>query len=57
MDEGLHKDTIRYIDDDGYRKTEKTHGQYQLIIYQSDSSPKMKVYFEIDKTYVCIAGT
>lgn len=56
VDEGLHKDTIRYIDDEGYRKTEKTHGQYQLIIYQSDSSPKMKVYFEIDKTYVCISG-
>ena len=56
VDEGLSKDTIRFIDDEGYTNTEKTHGQYQLIIYESDSSPKLKVYFEKDKTYVCISG-
>lgn len=56
IDEGLSKDTIRFIDDEGYTKTEKTHGQYQLIIYESDSSPKLKVYFAKDKTYVCISG-
>ena len=56
VDEGLNKDTIRYIDNEGYRKTEKTHGQYQLIIFQDDSSPKTKAYFEMDKTYICISG-
>ena len=56
VDEGLSKDTIRFIDDEGYTNTEKTHGQYQLIIYESDFSPKLKVYFEKDKTYVCVSG-
>ena len=56
VDEGLSKDTIRFIDDEGYTNTKKTHGQYQLIIYESDFSPKLKVYFEKDKTYVCVSG-
>ena len=56
ISEGTNKNSIWYVDSDGYKESKEVYGEYELYIYMSTEGLENIVLFEKDKTYISIIG-
>lgn len=56
IEEGKNKDDIVYIDNEGYDNYKETYGEYELVIYRDQTSPRIIVYMEKEGTFIAING-
>lgn len=56
IDESRTKESIVYIDNDGYDYSKEIYGEYELIVYRDQASPRIIVYMEKNGTFISITG-
>ena len=56
IEEGISKDVVRYIDNEGYDVHKEVHSGYELLVYDDRISPRIIVYMEKNATYIAING-
>lgn len=56
IEESISKDSIMYIDNEGYDNYKETYGEYELVVYQDQTSPRIIVYMEKEGTFIAING-
>ena len=56
IEESLNKDSIMYIDNEGYDNYKETYGEYELVVYRDQTSPRIIVYMEKEGTFIAING-
>ena len=56
IDESQTKESIVYLDNDGYDYSKEIHGEYELIVYRDQASPRIIVYMEKNGTFISITG-
>lgn len=57
IEEGISKDVVRYIDNEGYDVHKEVYSGYELLVYDDRISPRIIVYMEKNGTYIAINGT
>lgn len=56
IDESRTKESIVYLDNDGYDYSKEIYGEYELIVYRDQASPRIIVYMEKNGTFIAING-
>lgn len=56
IDESRTKESIVYLDNDGYDYSKEIYGEYELIVYRDQASPRIVVYMEKNGTFISITG-
>ena len=56
IEEGISKDVVRYIDNEGYDVHKEVYSGYELLVYNDRISPRIIVYMEKNGTYIAMTG-
>ena len=56
IDESRTKESIVYIDNEGYDNYKEIYGEYELVVYRDQTSPRIIVYMEKEGTFIAING-
>lgn len=56
IDESRTKESIVYLDNEGYDYSKEIYGEYELIVYREQASPHIIVYMEKNGTFISITG-
>ena len=56
IDESHTKESIVYIDNEGYDNYKEIYGEYELVVYRDQTSPRIIVYMEKEGTFIAING-
>ena len=56
IDESRTKESIVYLDNDGYDYSKEIYGEYELIVYRDQASPRIVIYMEKNGTFISITG-
>lgn len=56
IEESRTKESIIYIDNEGYDNYKEIYGEYELVVYRAQTSSRIIVYMEKEGTFIAING-